>query len=1136
MGKSNLKFLVWNCNGAAKNKMNIIREKIISHKIALVIITESHKHQNKLWLSGWKSIAAPAPHAGIVICYRNDLQLKNVLTDPDGRYIRATVKTDRGSFQLFAIYAPAQPWERRNWYAKYHWQFQVADAVIGDFNWIPDSNKLSKDVEYLVAGSLSHLTDAGRHDDRPTYRDCNRIDRIYLNPKIFNWTKYHLARNPIANDHHIICCATNLTFGHTPPEWRLKSWLFRNPEDLQLAEKLVGDFGPYPRENWINFKLRLQSAWKQVEKTVLSMKNRAEHQARQLLKQFPNSRNAPRWRAKVAAAMELKTQAKQAWAHISEVQSRELPSAWLTWKLRRTTTRPEIKSVNHPLLNREVKEPEEILDAHLATFRKLYSFRESDTQSLSKLLERWNPPDVDLSSLGQPFEMEELEEAIDSSANRKSPGPDGLPIEVYKCFNNRCREHLLNTFNEIATTGFMPRSWKEGRIILLYKKGDKKDILNYRPITLLNADYKLLCKILANRLNVWIKELIPSHQIGFMPRRLIYDNIITLDYALRKNAKAVVLDFAKAYDSISHDALLGILDHLRFPSRFKGTVKTLLEDSYAKIVVNGLLTDSFPILRGVKQGDPLSPLLFSLVVEPLQHWANSAPLEDFIPRLNDVPTRCLMYADDTVLLASDDEGIHLWLEGLKVLEDATGLTINKDKTFLLNTSSTIDEIKPSTEVFRYLGFNFTDKGLVDDWSAEVLKARQRCKQHAAVYHTITMKSSVLKTYILSPLWFKGFLIGKPDQELSRAIRMFLWGSLMGAHTKVSSQRAIRPKKFGGLGLWDFDVRYTALKASLALRILHDEEMKTRQIFRNLLDKDGLVELLRKKRKKNSPFSDSPVMDALISALHAFLPIEGESLAEFLSSTHSVKEIQEIIAHKRKLDTRILTPRQKGFLGRGFVPEILFSQVNRIANLKLRHFLWMYFQGGLPFKHEAQCHGCVFGRLSHQHIFFGCSSSTCTQLRGEADSIVDLIYNKNLSPTPRYKTHIPWDEVTFWREWSQTKPSCQAVREVMAITLWAIWKSFASPCTVRQLLIDHLNDEIAASHTIKNPTKREARIKTIHQRWRTKLYWTANNNLPYGYILPRRRFFQPALYDLQVIPEALNEPSRARLEDPFDLPF
>lgn len=175
-------------------------------------------------------------------------------------------------------------------------------------------------------------------------------------------------------------------------------------------------------------------------------------------------------------------------------------------------------------------------------------------------------------------------------------------------------------------------------------------------------------------------------------------------------------------------------------------------------------------------------------------------------------------------------------------------------------------------------------------------------------------------------------------------------------------------------------------------------------------------------------------------------------------------------------------------------------------------------------------------LSSTHILWLLQLHVHTAARRSGLNRGPDLQQEPFTNSPGYKTHIPWDEVTFWREWSQTKPSCQAVREVMAITLWAIWKSFASPCTVRQLLIDHLNDEIAASHTIKNPTKREARIKTIHQRWRTKLYWTANNNLPYGYILPRRPVFQPALYDLQVIPEALNEPSRASLEDPFDLPF
>ena len=187
-------------------------------------------------------------------------------------------------------------------------------------------------------------------------------------------------------------------------------------------------------------------------------------------------------------------------------------------------------------------------------------------------------------------------------------------------------------------------------------------------------------------------------------------------------------------------------------------------------------------------------------------------------------------------------------------------------------------------------------------------------------------------------------------------------------------------------------------------------------------------------------------------------------------------------------------------------------------------------------HGHSCHGCVDGKLSHQHIFFGCPSSTCKNIRGQADSIVDMIFNQNLSPTPRYKIHIPWNEETLWREWSQVKPPCQALREVMAIALWAIWKSFTEPCTVQELLTLYLNDEIAASHTIRDPEERKDRIRVIHKRWRTRLYWTANNNLPYGYILPRPRFIKPPLFDTQVNNNALTQPSRARLEDPFDLPF
>ena len=802
----------------------------------------------------------------------------------------------------------------------------------------------------------------------------------------------------------------------------------------------------------------------------------------------------------------------------------------MTRTLKRNSPRPEVKEVFKFNSEESTKDPKEILQAHEDTFRSLYSKRDHDPEQLQALLDLWVPPSVDLSFLGKKITKKEVQAAIDTSKNRKSPGPDGLPIEVYKCFNKFCVKALTKSFNQIANSGFMPNGWKEGRIILLHKKGSRRDILNYRPITLLNADYKLLCKILAKRLNKVIKDIIPSHQIGFMPRRILYDNIITLDYALNKGTQAVVLDFAKAYDSISHEALLSILDHLNFPQTFKNTVKALLHGSNAKVLVNQKLTNPFPILRGVKQGDPLSPLLFSLVVEPLQHWAKHPLLSRSIPLLNNTPISCLMYADDTVLLSKDSLGVKLWMKGLQVLEEATGLTINKTKTFLLNSPIAVDGVKPSEKPFRYLGFNFEKSGLIDDWNEEIKKAIQRCKSQAALCDTITTKMSVLKSYILSTLWFKGFLIGKPSAELDKSIKEFLWNTGSRTQVRVSAQRALRPKKWGGLGLWDFDIRYTALKAKLALRMIQDDEMKAHQIFKDTLERRKLTELLDSEEGFDT---GSRVADSLLNALQKILPVEGESTFETQSIARSVIDLQEILMHKKKIDTLMLTKRQKSFRRHGFVPEVLFTQVNRLANIDLRHFLWQYFQGALPFKHGADCTKCWNGKLSHVHIFFECKDPEAVRLRKEADTIIDLIFNQNLIPKPTARTSIHWNEQLLWREWSQSKPVGQAIREVMAITLWAIWKQSKERCTVYQLLATHLNDELALTHLIRDHKERNDRTKELHRRWRTRFYWTAHPLLPYCHLNPKKRFTNPP-QPQQDTPE--NQTEEITPQIPIDYPF
>ncbi|MCR9066828.1 MAG: reverse transcriptase family protein [Cytophagales bacterium] len=336
------------------------------------------------------------------------------------------------------------------------------------------------------------------------------------------------------------------------------------------------------------------------------------------------------------------------------------------------------------------------------------------------MLTLWTPPNKDLRSFGESIDIDEVETAISQSKGDKSPGIDGIPSKVYKLMGEQSINLLCNNFNDIMDKGYMPSEWKEGTIILIHKGGDSQDIGNYRPITLLNADYKILCKVLANRMNVVITDIIPNYQIGFMPRRLLYDNVLMLDLLLQKKTKILNLDFRKAYDSVAHNSLFEILIHLGFPSRFVQLVKTMIIGSTARVMVNGILTNKFAIQTGVKQGDPLSPLLFALVVELLARCSEREDLKIHLPRLGDMLLALLMYADDTCLASLTSIGIDIWIECLDKLALATGLKINVKKTFIINDKMSGREIKElMNKYFRYLGFAFDQESLAEDFSKQL---------------------------------------------------------------------------------------------------------------------------------------------------------------------------------------------------------------------------------------------------------------------------------------------------------------------------------------------------------------------------------------------------------------------------------
>jgi len=221
------------------------------------------------------------------------------------------------------------------------------------------------------------------------------------------------------------------------------------------------------------------------------------------------------------------------------------------------------------------------------------------------------------------FTLEELSNALKHSANNKSPGPDGLPAEFYKTFWAKLSALLLDMLLATHSLSSLPLSMQTGIISLLFKKGDRKLLKNWRPISLLNADFKLIGKILAHRMGIILPTLLGPEQTA-VKSRWIMDAVHTVqavyDAADRDEeltAGILFLDQEKAFDRVDHTFLLLILEKFGFGPNFIKWIMICYQSSKARIKVNGHLSDPFPILRGVRQGDPLSPLLFTLVIECL---------------------------------------------------------------------------------------------------------------------------------------------------------------------------------------------------------------------------------------------------------------------------------------------------------------------------------------------------------------------------------------------------------------------------------------------------------------------------------------------------------------------------------------
>jgi exonuclease III len=576
--------------------------------------------------------------------------------------------------------------------------------------------------------------------------------------------------------------------------------------------------------------------------------------------------------------------------------------------------------------------------------------------------------------LDQDLTIEEFDEAVKQIKKNTSPGIDGISNKFIKKFWKFFRRPLFNYTTFCLEKGTLTDSFRSAKIRLIPKKGDPKKISNWRPISLLNCFYKLVSRVLTNRIRTVSDKITKIGQMGYSSKKCCQEVPITLIdtiYELKRKGKQgciLSLDIKKAFDTLSHDFMLKALKFFNFGDKMISWIQTICTNRKACIILsNNKLGFSFDLERGNAQGDIISPFIFNICYQLLLLKIECDLQINHI----DIPAPAIQAEEITgaavpvshrsrkVFAFADDCNVITCLEKncidalLKIIEEfgiISGLKCNVQKSHLLPVGH--NPVVPDNiancgfgiaENITVLGFAISnnDDMLNVNWNKIIGKVLEQRRIWSRFNLSLPGRITVAKSMFYSQINYMGSILPVPDDtcnQIEDVIHNFVSGNL-----RIAKNRSFLPVANGGLGLFRVADFLDAQKCSWVRRS-------------RILDQEWKIKLILSGHGNLFTISDSNIDRETNPILHTLAKAFRKFISSFTVTNNNFKAAH--ILHNQALTIGI---RSKECIGTNEMAEFRENNALRnIVNLKMDSLIQndilvtkINFQRGVGFEISRQ---------------------------------------------------------------------------------------------------------------------------------------------------------------------------------------